>query len=115
PCAIYTPVVLALHRAGRIRAASHITGGGFIENIPRALPPGLAARVRRGTWSEPPIFGLIQEAARATDHDMFATFNMGIGMVLIVSPPHVEEVLAAGADGAVRLGDVVTGAGVSIV
>jgi phosphoribosylformylglycinamidine cyclo-ligase len=114
PCVIYTPTVLALHRAGLLRAAAHITGGGFLENVPRTLAPGLGARIRRGSWAEPPIFGVIQEAAGASDHDMFATFNMGIGMVLVVEPAHVEEVLA-GAVGAVRLGDVITGAGASVV
>jgi phosphoribosylformylglycinamidine cyclo-ligase len=114
PCVIYTPTVLALHRAGLLRAAAHITGGGFLENVPRTLAPGLGARIRRGSWAEPPIFGVIQEAAGASDHDMFATFNMGIGMVLVVEPAHVEEVLA-GAAGAVRLGDVITGAGASVV
>jgi phosphoribosylformylglycinamidine cyclo-ligase len=114
PCVIYTPTVLALHRAGLLRAAAHITGGGFMENVPRALPPGLGARIRRGSWSEPAIFGAIQEAAGASDHDMFATFNMGIGMVLVVEPAHVDEVLA-GAVGAVRVGDVITGAGASVV
>jgi phosphoribosylformylglycinamidine cyclo-ligase len=113
-CAIYTPAVLALHRAGLLKAAAHITGGGLTENVPRVFEPGLGARIRRGTWAEPAIFGLIQEAAGASDQDMFATFNMGIGLMLVVAPAHVDEVLA-GADGAVRVGDVVTGAGAAIV
>src|SRR5439155_17144007 len=52
PCAIYTPMVLALHRKGLLKAAAHITGGGFTENVPRVFEPGLGARIRRGTWHE---------------------------------------------------------------
>jgi phosphoribosylformylglycinamidine cyclo-ligase len=114
PCVIYAPTVLALHRAGLLRAAAHITGGGFMGNVPRVFEPGLGARIRRGTWREHAIFGVIQDAAGAGDEDMFATFNMGIGMVLVVAPADVDQVLA-GADGAVRVGDVVTGAGATIV
>ena len=114
PCRIYVPQVLGLHRRGLLRAAAHITGGGFDENVPRALPDGLGARIERGSWNENAIFGLVQGAAGATDHDMFSTFNMGLGMVLIVDPEHADAV-AAGADGAVRMGTVVTGAGVTIV
>jgi phosphoribosylformylglycinamidine cyclo-ligase len=93
PCTIYTPDVLALHRDGLLHAAAHITGGGIGENLPRALPAELDARIERGSWIEPPIFGLIQRAAEISDDDMFATFNMGLGMVLVVGQEHVDDVL----------------------
>jgi len=113
PCRIYVPEVVALHRAGLVHAAAHITGGGLLENVPRVLPPGLGARIERGTWTEPPIFDEIRRRADATDADMLATFNMGIGMVLVVGPDEVEDVLSR-AGGSTRIGDVVPGSGLRI-
>ena len=113
PCRIYVPEVVALHRAGLVHAAAHITGGGLLENVPRVLPPGLGARIERGTWTEPPIFDEIRRRADATDADMLATFNMGIGMVLIVGPDEVDDVLSR-AGGSTRIGDVVPGSGLRI-
>ncbi len=113
PCRIHTPEVLALHRSGLLHAAAHITGGGFHENVPRALPPGLGAAIERGTWTEHPIFALVQRESGASDDDMFSTFNMGLGMVLVVGPEDADRVLAGG-DGARRVGTVVTGAGLQI-
>lgn len=113
PCRIYVPEVVALHRAGLVHAAAHITGGGLLENVPRVLPPGLGARIERGTWTELPIFDEIQRRADATDVDMLATFNMGIGMVLVVGPDEVDEVLSR-AGGSTRIGDVVPGSGLRI-
>ena len=113
PCRIYVPEVVALHRAGLVHAAAHVTGGGLLENVPRVLPPGLGARIERGTWTEPPIFDEIRRRADATDADMFATFNMGIGMVLVVGPDAVDDVLSR-AGGSTRIGDVVPGSGLRI-
>jgi len=113
PCRIYVPEVVALHRAGLVHAAAHITGGGLLENVPRVLPAGLGARIERGTWTEPPIFDEIRRRADATDADMFATFNMGIGMVLVVGPDAVDDVLSR-AGGSTRIGDVVPGSGLRI-
>ncbi len=113
PCRIYVPEVVALHRAGLVHAAAHITGGGLLENVPRVLPPGLGARIERRTWTEPPIFDEIRRRADATDADMLATFNMGIGMVLVVGPGDVNDVLTR-AGGSTRIGDVVPGSGVRI-
>jgi phosphoribosylformylglycinamidine cyclo-ligase len=113
PCRIYVPEVVALHRAGLVHAAAHITGGGLLENVPRVLPPGLGARIERGTWTEPPIFDEIRRRADATDADMLATFNMGIGMVLVVGPDEVDDVLSR-AGGSTRIGDVVPGSGLRI-
>ena len=113
PCRIYVPEVVALHQAGLVHAAAHITGGGLLENVPRVLPPGLGARIERGTWTEPPIFHEIQRRADATDADMLATFNMGIGMVLVVGPGEVDDVLSR-AGGSTRIGDVIPGSGLRI-
>jgi phosphoribosylformylglycinamidine cyclo-ligase len=113
PCRIYVPEVVALHRARLVHAAAHITGGGLLENVPRVLPPGLGARIARGTWTEPPIFDEIRRRADASDADMLATFNMGIGMVLVVGPDEVDDVLSR-AGGSARIGDVVPGSGVRI-
>jgi phosphoribosylformylglycinamidine cyclo-ligase len=114
PCAIYVRDVLALRRAGLVHAAAHITGGGFHENVPRALPSSLGARIDRGTWREPPVFALIADASGATDDDLFSTFNMGIGMVLVAGREQASEVLAT-VGGAVTIGRVTRGAGVEIV
>ena len=115
PCVIYAPLVLALARAGLVHAAAHITGGGFHENVPRALPAGLGAEIERGAWPEHAVFGLVKAAAGATDDDMFATFNMGLGMALVVEPRVAEQVIAqAGPDTAFRIGRVVAGSGVRI-
>ncbi len=114
PCAIYAPDVLALARDGLVNAAAHITGGGFHENIPRALPPGAGARVFRDRWVEPPIFGLIREVSDATLDDLFSTFNMGVGMVLVAAPDHAEEILRRSQGRAFPIGEVVEGTGVEV-
>ena len=115
PTAIYAPLVRSLAADGLIRAASHITGGGLVENIPRSLLEGLGAAVELGTWTVPPVFDLVAEAAGASSDDMFATFNMGVGMVLVVPDEHGENVIArsrAAGTNAWRIGQVTVGAGV---
>ncbi len=93
PTAIYAPLVLALAREGLVHAAAHITGGGIPENLPRVLGSALGAQVREGSWPVPPVFDLLREAAGASAEDMRATFNMGIGMVLVVPEERLAEVL----------------------
>ena len=93
PTAIYAPLVLALAREGLVRAAAHVTGGGLPENLPRALPAGLGAQIAEGSWPVPPVFDLIREAAGASAEEMHATFNMGLGMVLVVPAERVAEAL----------------------
>ena len=110
PCAIYARDVLRLHRDGLLHAAAHITGGGFMENVPRIVPDGLGAEIDRGAWVEPPIFGLLQREARLSDEDLFSTFNMGIGMVLAVAPEHADAVASSGP----VIGRIVAGSGVRI-
>jgi phosphoribosylformylglycinamidine cyclo-ligase len=113
PCRIYANDVLRLSRERLVHSAAHITGGGFLENIPRALPSGLGARIARGAWSEPAIFDLIRRRADLTGDDLFGTFNMGIGMVLVIDPELVDRVLER-IDEAVTIGEVVEGAGVRV-
>jgi phosphoribosylformylglycinamidine cyclo-ligase len=93
PTAIYAPLVLALARDDLIRACAHVTGGGLPENLPRALPPDLGASVDPGAWPRPPVFELVRRAAGASEEEMFATFNMGLGMVLVVAPDDAEAVV----------------------
>ncbi len=113
PCRIYVPEVLPLSRDRLVHAAAHITGGGLLENLPRALPSGLGAHIERGTWTEPPIFDELRRRTDAGDADMFATFNMGIGMVLVSGANDVDAVLSRVA-GSTRIGEVVPGSGVRI-
>jgi phosphoribosylformylglycinamidine cyclo-ligase len=115
PCAIYAPEVVALASDGLIDAAAHVTGGGSFENLARVLPDGLGATIHRGTWPEHPIFGLVQEASGASDDDMFSTFNMGIGMLLLVAPGSVDEVIGRGAHPAFRIGEISNGSGVRLM
>jgi len=100
---------------GKIRALAHITGGGFPGNIPRVLPVGLAARIRADAWPVPPLFTLIQKAGSVSDEEMFRTFNMGIGMVLVVSPQDLHDVehsLERRGESSFLLGSLVPGSGV---
>ena len=77
-----------------LRGMAHITGGGLLENVPRILPAGLSARFQLGSWPVPPVFSLIQEKGPVAQREMFRTFNMGLGMVLIVPSAAAAEVLA---------------------
>ena len=93
----------------------HITGGGFPGNIPRVLPPGLGAVIRKSSWSVPPIFRLIQKGGAIDDAEMYRTFNMGIGMLLAVAPEdhhQVEHSLERRGETSFLIGTVVAGAGV---
>jgi phosphoribosylformylglycinamidine cyclo-ligase len=76
----------------KLKALAHITGGGFGGNIPRVLPKGLGARVRKGSWPVPPVFRLIQKAGGVAEDEMYRTFNMGIGMAVVVGPQDLHEV-----------------------
>ena len=94
PTKIYVKSVLAVMENHSIHAIAHITGGGFIENIPRAYPDQFQAVIKKGTWPIHNIFNLIQETSKLEDDAMYNTFNMGIGMVLIVGPVAVDQILA---------------------
>jgi phosphoribosylformylglycinamidine cyclo-ligase len=79
----------------RVKGLAHITGGGFEGNIPRIIPDGLEAQISRDAWPVPPIFKLIQEQGKIEDAEMYRVFNMGIGMIIICSPQHINELRAA--------------------
>jgi phosphoribosylformylglycinamidine cyclo-ligase len=111
PTAIYAPLVLELASQGLVHAAAHVTGGGIAENLPRALPEGLGADVDGSAWRTPPIFDIVREACGASAADMRSTFNMGIGMVLVVDARALDKVLAR-APGSVAIGTVAAGPGV---
>jgi phosphoribosylformylglycinamidine cyclo-ligase len=94
PTAVYTPLVLELAREGLLHAAAHVTGGGLVENVPRSLPDGLRAEIDWVSWPVPAVFDLVAEASGATEGDMRRTFNLGIGMALVVAPDAVDAVHA---------------------
>ncbi len=91
PTRIYVKPLLSLMERVQVKAVSHITGGGFIENIPRSIPDGFAAVIRRSSYEAPYIFRLIQETGNIPEHDMYNTFNMGIGMTVVVPRVQKEE------------------------
>ena len=92
PTRIYVRPVLAALKTGGVHGVSHITGGGFYENIPRCLPDGFQAKIEKAAIPVLPIFRLIQERGGIPERDMFNTFNMGIGMSLVVAPDQVDAV-----------------------
>ena len=94
PTEIYVKPVLDAIGCAQVRSVSHITGGGFYENIPRSLPEGLGARIVKSTVRTPALFRLLQETGDIPERDMFNTFNMGVGMSLIVSPASAAAALA---------------------
>jgi phosphoribosylformylglycinamidine cyclo-ligase len=106
----YLEPVRRLLAAGiALRGMAHITGGGMIENLPRILPPGVDALIRRGTWPEPPIFGLIQSLGAVADDEMFRVFNMGLGMLVVVPSAQVQIALDTLKGDCYHVGEVVTG------
>ena len=94
PTRIYVkPVLAAIRDTGGVKALAHITGGGLLENIPRVLPDGLAARIDLSRWQMPPVFGWLQDQARLDTTEMTRTFNCGIGMVLVVEEARAANIL----------------------
>lgn len=112
PTKIYVRPLLGAIEKFDIHAVSHITGGGFIENIPRMLPEGMSAKINQGSWDIHPIFPLMQEKAGLSERDMFNTFNMGIGLVLAVSASEAKSVIEyfnSVGEKAFLIGNVVSG------
>lgn len=93
PTRIYVKPVLALLKEADVKGISHITGGGFYENIPRSIPDGLGAKIERSRIRVLPIFDLIAEAGNVSERDMFNTYNMGVGMSIVVAPEDAEKAL----------------------
>lgn len=118
PTEIYVKPVLALLKEVTVRGISHITGGGFYENMPRSIPKGLGVVIDRGAVRVPPIFGLIQKRGNISEHDMFNTFNMGVGMSVVVAREDAVraiDVLKANGVDAYIIGKIVRGDGVTLV
>ncbi len=93
PTKIYVKPVLALLEQVRVKGISHITGGGFYENIPRSIPDGLGAKINKCAVKILPIFNLIAKTGGISERDMFNTFNMGVGMSIVVSPADADKAL----------------------
>ena len=115
PTRIYVKPVLAMIKAARVRALSHITGGGFYENIPRSIPQGLCARIQKSALRTPPIFDIISREGAIPERDMYNTFNMGVGMCAVVAKEDTGRALAAlavnGAADAYVCGEIARGEG----
>lgn len=112
PTKIYVKPLLAAIAEADIHAVSHITGGGFIENIPRMLPDGLMAKISKDSWEVLPVFPLMQKLAGLSERDMFNTFNMGIGLVLAVAKEDAEktvECFRKNGEKAFVIGEIVKG------
>ena len=112
PTRIYVKSILALLKEVQPKGICHITGGGFYENIPRALPEGLRARIKRSDVRVLPIFDIIAREGNVPERDMFNTYNMGVGMTVTVDPADVEkvlEILRANGEDAYVLGEVIEG------
>lgn len=111
----YLAPLRALHDAGLLKGAAHITGGGITDNTPRILPKGLGVRIKLGSWPVLPVFELLRKLGRIPEQDWRRTFNLGIGMIVVISPRRIRK--AAKILGTLRepwyhIGDVVRGRGV---
>lgn len=110
PTKIYVKAIMSLIEKVNVKAISHITGGGFYENIPRSLPKGLSAKIERSAVQVLPIFNVIAETGKIPERDMFNTFNMGVGMTVVVDKNDADkavETLKAAGENAYILGELV--------
>lgn len=110
PTKIYVKPMLALFNEVKVKGVSHITGGGFYENIPRSIPKGFGAKIEKSKVKVLPIFKLLQKEGNISERDMFNTFNMGVGMSVIVDKNDVEkslEILKANGEDAYVIGEIV--------
>ena len=110
PTKIYVKALMPLFEANLVRGVANITGGGFIENVPRMLPEGLAASIELGSWQVPPIFDVIEKAGDVDHMEMYNIFNMGLGMVVAIRPDRVDEamnLLEHAGEKAYRVGHVI--------
>lgn len=112
PTRIYVKPVLRLLSELPVRGISHITGGGFYENIPRCIPDGLCARIDKAQLRIPPLFSLVAQRGAISEHDMFNTFNMGVGMCVVVPKEDAEracQILQEASEAAYVIGEIVEG------
>jgi phosphoribosylformylglycinamidine cyclo-ligase len=110
PTKIYVKPILALLEEVKVKGISHITGGGFYENIPRSIPDGLGAKVNKSSVKILPIFTLLQETGNIPERDMFNTFNMGVGMSVVVKKEDASkaiEILKANGEDAYIIGEII--------
>ena len=117
PTCIYVKPVLAVMQQVKVKGVSHITGGGFYENIPRSLKKGCCARIRKADVRVPALFDLIAKVGNIPERDMYNTFNMGVGMILTVAAEEADktiEILKANGQDAYRLGVIAEGEGVEL-
>ena len=117
PTCIYVKPVLAVMQQVKVKGVSHITGGGFYENIPRSLKAGCCARIRKADVRVPALFDLIAKVGNIPERDMYNTFNMGVGMILTVAAEDADktiEILKANGQDAYRLGVIAEGEGVEL-
>ena len=117
PTKIYVKPVLALLERVRVKAMSHITGGGFYENIPRSLPEGCGVKIEKAALKIPPVFGLLRKTGGIPERDMYNTYNMGVGMCITVSSEDADEavrVLKAAGEDAYIMGIVTENEGVDL-
>lgn len=111
PTKIYVKPMLALFEEVKVKAVSHITGGGFYENIPRSIPKGFGAKIDKSALRIPPIFKLLAEKGNIPERDMFNTFNMGVGMSVVVAKADAEkalEILKANGEDAYIMGEIIS-------
>ena len=109
PTVIYVKPVLRCMETADVKGVSHITGGGFFENIPRCIPVGLGAKIDKAAVRTPAIFKMLQEQGGISEHDMFNTFNMGVGMTVVVPKEDADRAIAALDCGAYVVGEIVSG------
>ena len=109
PTVIYVKQVLRCIEVADVKGISHITGGGFYENVPRCIPDGLCAKIDKAAIKTPAIFKMLQEKGNVDEHDMFNTYNMGVGMIVIVPKADVEKAIEALDCGAYVIGEIVAG------
>lgn len=110
PTKIYVKPMLALFEEVKVKAVSHITGGGFYENIPRSIPKGFGAKIDKSALRISPIFKLLAEKGNIPERDMFNTFNMGVGMSVVVAKADAEkalEILKANGEDAYIMGEII--------
>ena len=114
PTRIYVKPVLEMLKKCDVKGISHITGGGFYENVPRSIPEGLCARIQKSAVRTPALFNMIAKAGSIPERDMFNTFNMGIGMSIVVAKEDARsalDILNANGAEATIIGEVVKGDG----
>jgi phosphoribosylformylglycinamidine cyclo-ligase len=92
-----------------IKGLAHITGGGLTDNIPRILPEGTAVKIKKGSWTIPPLFELLRRLGNVSESEMYRTFNMGVGMVIVCSPSDAGVIESHLGEACYRIGEVVTG------